>query len=52
MKNCEKLLKMVNVFMENPVVKLAFWAFFTIYKNHLKQLKVTFLDVLEDSVQH
>ena len=27
-------------------------AFFTIYKNRLEQLKVTFLDIIEDSEQH
>ena len=44
--------EMVKVFMENSVGKLAFSPFFTSYKNGILQLKVTFMNILEDSEQH
>ena len=44
--------EMVKVFMENSVGKLAFSSFFTSNKNGILQLKVTFMNILEDSEQH
>ena len=47
-KNSERFY----LFMGNPVGKLEFLQFFTIYKNLLEQLKVTCLDLSEESEQH